>query len=153
MQICLKLQRLSQGSIPVWGNQTPSMRAMDGNWDSRVRYAIIALSWSRMDLHLSSWWTLKSKSREDPLPRPAKNNKKARRSEANYYPQPNIETPESLEQERTLLLTEVTKRNNEKTIREKMARTEFRRQEIVDKKPSIENLMERWPALFQMEEV
>lgn len=98
--------------------------------------------------------TLKSKSREDPLPRPAKNNKKARRGEANYYPQPSIETPESLEQERTLLLTEVKKRNNEKTIREKMARTfEFRRQEVLDQKPSIENLMERWPALFQMEEV
>lgn len=98
--------------------------------------------------------TLKSKSREDPLPRPAKNNKKARRGEANYYPQPSIETPESLEQERTLLLTEVKKRNNDKTIREKMARTfEFRRQEVVDQNPSIENLMERWPALFQVEEV
>uniref|UniRef100_A0A8P4KR70 Sterile alpha motif domain-containing protein 3 n=1 Tax=Dicentrarchus labrax TaxID=13489 RepID=A0A8P4KR70_DICLA len=36
--------------------------------------------------------TLKSKSREDPLPRPAKNNKKARRGEANYYPQPSTET-------------------------------------------------------------
>ncbi|KAL6476347.1 hypothetical protein MHYP_G00148460 [Metynnis hypsauchen] len=35
-----------------------------------------------------------------------------------------------------------------------MARTfQFRRQEIVDQKPTIENLMDRWPALFQMEEV
>ncbi|KAL2078877.1 hypothetical protein ACEWY4_024621 [Coilia grayii] len=35
-----------------------------------------------------------------------------------------------------------------------MARTfQFRRQEIVDQKPTIENLMERWPALFQMEEI
>ena len=35
-----------------------------------------------------------------------------------------------------------------------MARTfEFRRQEAVDQKPSIENLMERWPDLFQVEEV
>uniref|UniRef100_A0A8C6UC02 Uncharacterized protein n=1 Tax=Neogobius melanostomus TaxID=47308 RepID=A0A8C6UC02_9GOBI len=98
--------------------------------------------------------TLKSKSREDSLPHPAKNNKKARRGEANYYPQPSFETQESLEEERTLLLTEVKKRNNERTIREKMARTfEFRRQEIVDQKPCIENLMERWPALFQVEEV
>ena len=98
--------------------------------------------------------TLKSKSQEDPRPCPAKNNKKARRGEANYYPQPSIETPESLEQERTLLLTEVKKRNNDKTIREKMARTfEFRRQEVIDQNPSIENLMERWPALFQVEEV
>ena len=53
-----------------------------------------------------------------------------------------------------MLLTEVKKRNNEKTIREKMAwNFDFRRQEVVDQKPSIENLMERWPALFQMEEV
>ena len=99
--------------------------------------------------------TLKSKSPEDPIPCPAKNIKKARRGEANYYPsQPSRETPESLEQERTSLLTEVKKRNNEKTVREKMARTfGFRRQEVVDLKPSIENIMERWPALFQMEEV
>ncbi|CAL8390980.1 unnamed protein product [Arctogadus glacialis] len=98
--------------------------------------------------------TLKYKSREDLYPLPAKNNKKARRGEANFYPQTSIATPESLEQERTLLLTEVKKRNNEKTIREKMAWTfDFRRQEVVDQKPSIENLMERWPALFQMEEI
>ncbi|KAI1904605.1 hypothetical protein AGOR_G00007340 [Albula goreensis] len=95
--------------------------------------------------------SLKSKSREDPRPHPAKNNKKARRGEANYYPHPGIETPESLEKERKLLLTEVKKRNNDKTVREKMARTfEFRRQEVVDQKPSIENLKERWPALFQI---
>lgn len=98
--------------------------------------------------------TLKSKSREDSIPQPAKNNKKARRGEANYYPQTSSENPESLEQERISLLTEVKKRNNEKTVREKMAKTfEFRRQEVVDKKPTIQNLMERWPGLFQMEEV
>lgn len=35
-----------------------------------------------------------------------------------------------------------------------MARTfVLRRQEVVDQKPSIENLMERWPALFQIDEV
>uniref|UniRef100_A0A8B9KMH5 Uncharacterized protein n=1 Tax=Astyanax mexicanus TaxID=7994 RepID=A0A8B9KMH5_ASTMX len=98
--------------------------------------------------------TLKSKSREDPAPFPAKNVKKARRGEANYYPEPSGDTPENLEQERASLLTEIKKRNNERTIREKMARTfQFRRQEIVDQKPTIENLMDRWPALFQMEEV
>ena len=98
--------------------------------------------------------SLKSKSQEDPAPFPAKNIKKPRRGEANYYPQPSGDTQEDLEQERTSLLTEVKKRNNERTIREKMARTfQFRRQEIVDQKPAIENLMERWPALFQMEEV
>ncbi|CAI5648615.1 unnamed protein product [Oreochromis niloticus] len=97
--------------------------------------------------------TLKSKSQEDPVPKPAKNNKKARRGEANYYPQTSSENPESLELERISLLTELKKRNNEKTVREKMARTfEFRRKEVVDKKPDIKNLLERWPGLFQMEE-
>ncbi|XP_035986263.1 uncharacterized protein LOC118559847 [Fundulus heteroclitus] len=98
--------------------------------------------------------TLKSKSREDAAPFPAKNVKKARRGETNYYPQPSGDSPENLEQERVSLLTEIKIRNNERTVREKMARTfQFRRQEIVDQKPTIENLMERWPALFQMEEV
>ncbi|CAI5657329.1 unnamed protein product [Oreochromis niloticus] len=98
--------------------------------------------------------TLKSKSREDPVPKPAKNNKKARRGEANYYPQTSSENPESLELERISLLTELKKRNNEKTVREKMARTfEFRRKEVVDKKPDIKNLLERWPGLFQMKEI
>lgn len=40
--------------------------------------------------------TLKSKSREDPAPLPAKNIKKARRGEANYYPQPTADTPDNL---------------------------------------------------------
>jgi len=97
--------------------------------------------------------SLKHKSPEDPYP--AKNIKKARRGEANHYPShPSSETPESLEQDRTSLLTEIKKRNNEKMIREKMAKTfGYRRQEVVDQKPSIEDIMARWPALFQMEEV
>lgn len=63
--------------------------------------------------------TLKSKSREDPIAYPAKNIKKARRGKSNHYPsQPSSETPESLKEERTSLLTEVKKRKNEKTVRE-----------------------------------
>lgn len=97
--------------------------------------------------------SFKHKSPEDT--HPAKNIKKARRGEANHYPsQPSSETPESLEQDRTSLLTEIKKRNNEKSIREKMAKTfGYRRQEVVDQTPSIEDIMARWPALFQMEEV
>ncbi|KAJ8375567.1 hypothetical protein SKAU_G00061470 [Synaphobranchus kaupii] len=97
--------------------------------------------------------SFKHKSPEDT--HPAKNIKKARRGEANHYPsQPSSETPESLEQDRTSLLTEIKKRNNEKSIREKMAKTfGYRRQEVVDQKPSIEDIMARWPALFQMEEI
>ncbi|KAF3851939.1 hypothetical protein F7725_005294, partial [Dissostichus mawsoni] len=64
------------------------------------------------------------------------------------------ETPESMEQERISLLAEQQKRNNRQSIKEKMAKTfGYRRQEIVHQRPSIEGLLERWPALFHMEEV
>ncbi|XP_033984230.1 uncharacterized protein LOC117480856 isoform X2 [Trematomus bernacchii] len=59
-----------------------------------------------------------------------------------------------MEQERISLLAEQQKRNNRQSIKEKMAKTfGYRRQEIVHQRPSIEGLLERWPALFHMEEV
>ena len=46
---------------------------------------------------------------------PAKNIKKPRRAESNHYPSlPFNETPESMEQERIVLLSEVKKKNNVK---------------------------------------
>lgn len=97
--------------------------------------------------------SLKSKSQEDSYP--AKNVKRPRRAEVNHFPSlPSGETTGSLEQERISLLAEVQKRNNRQTIKEKMAKTfGYRRQEIVHKQPSIEDILARWPALFQMEEV
>ena len=97
--------------------------------------------------------SLKSKSQGDCYP--AKNVKRPRRAEANHFPSlPSGETTGSLEQERVSLLTELQKKNNRQTIKEKMAKTfGYRRQEIVHKEPSIEDMLERWPALFQMEEV
>lgn len=97
--------------------------------------------------------SLKSKSSEEAYP--AKNLKRPRRAEVNHFPPlPSGETPESLEQERISLLAELQQRNNRQAIKEKMAKTfGYRRQEIVHKKPSIEDVFERWPALFQMEEV
>lgn len=85
----------------------------------------------------------------------AKNIKKPRRAESIHYPSlPLNETPESMEQERIALLSEVKKRNNVKTIREKMAQTfAFRRQEIIDKKTSLLSIIERWPALLEVQEV
>ena len=100
--------------------------------------------------------TVNSVKRKSPTDaHPAKNIKKTRRTESNHYPSlPHGETPESMEQERIALLTEVKKRNNGKTIREKMAQTfAFRRQEIVNKKASLEDIIERWPALFEVQEV
>lgn len=97
--------------------------------------------------------TMKRKSPMDA--HPAKNIKKPRRAESNHYPSlPLNETPESMEQERIALLSEVKKRNNVKTIREKMFQTfAFRRQEIVDKKTSLLSIIERWPALLEVQEV
>ncbi|CAL8257329.1 unnamed protein product [Arctogadus glacialis] len=97
--------------------------------------------------------SLKSKSQGDSYP--AKNVKRPRRAEANHFPSlPSGETTGSLEQERVSLLTELQKKNNRQTIKEKMAKTfGYHRQEIVHKQPSIEDMLERWPALFQMEEI
>ncbi|XP_034554787.1 uncharacterized protein LOC117823669 [Notolabrus celidotus] len=97
--------------------------------------------------------SLKSKSKEEAYP--AKNVKRPRRAEVNHFPSlPFGETEESLEQERISLLAELKKRNNRQTIKEKMAKTfGYRRQEIVHQKPGIEDILERWPALFQMEEI
>ncbi|XP_034097020.1 uncharacterized protein LOC117563015 [Gymnodraco acuticeps] len=59
-----------------------------------------------------------------------------------------------MEQETISLLAEQQKRNNRQSIKEKMAKAlGYRRQEIVHRRPSIEGLLERWPALFHMEEV
>ncbi|KAG1940152.1 sterile alpha motif domain-containing protein 3-like [Pimephales promelas] len=96
--------------------------------------------------------TMKRKSPMDA--HPAKNIKKPRRAESNHYPSlPLNETPESMEQERIALLSEVKKKNNVKTIREKMAQTfAFIRQEIVDKKTSLLSIIERWPGLLEVQE-
>ncbi|KAJ4925968.1 hypothetical protein JOQ06_008153 [Pogonophryne albipinna] len=59
-----------------------------------------------------------------------------------------------MEQERVALLSEVKKRNNVQTIRQKMAQMfAFWRQEIVNKKTSLHKMIERWPALFEVQEV
>ncbi|XDV11159.1 hypothetical protein PO909_000172 [Leuciscus waleckii] len=97
--------------------------------------------------------TMKRKSPMDA--HPAKNIKKPRRAESNHYPSlPLIPLFHQQEPERIALLFEVKKRNNVKTIREKMAQTfAFRRQEIVDKKTSLLSIIERWPALLEVQEV
>lgn len=96
--------------------------------------------------------SLKSKAPEDALP--AKKVKRPRRGEANHIPDiPTGDTPEKLENERLSLLTEVKKRDNRAVIKHKMAKTfSLRRQEIVEKESGVEELRERWPALFTVDE-
>lgn len=94
--------------------------------------------------------------RKDPTNQhPAKDIKRPRRAEVNYLPPyPAGETQESLEKERLDLLYEVTKKHNERTIAAKMANTfAVRRLEVVHDGPSIQDFMERWPALFREDQV
>ncbi|XP_063058544.1 uncharacterized protein LOC134463980 [Engraulis encrasicolus] len=97
--------------------------------------------------------SLKTKATADAYP--AKNVKRPKRGEANHVPSyPVGETADNLEMERQVLLKEVKKRNNGKIVREKMAKTfALRRQEIVEKQPRVEELQERWPAMFQEDEI
>uniref|UniRef100_A0A3Q2D2W4 PB1 domain-containing protein n=1 Tax=Cyprinodon variegatus TaxID=28743 RepID=A0A3Q2D2W4_CYPVA len=81
---------------------------------------------------------------------PAAKIKKPRRAEANFYPSfPLGETQESMEKERIELLAAIKRRNNDRVIAEKMARTfAYRRQEVVNEEPGIGDFKDRWPALF-----
>uniref|UniRef100_A0A669EHK3 Uncharacterized protein n=1 Tax=Oreochromis niloticus TaxID=8128 RepID=A0A669EHK3_ORENI len=85
----------------------------------------------------------------------AKKVKKPRKAEVNYLPPyPAGEDEDSQEEERIQLLTEVKKRDNNKVIKEKMAKTfAHRRHEIVNLSPSIEDIKARWPALFEASHV
>lgn len=97
--------------------------------------------------------SLKRKSSEDK--QPAKNIKKARKAEVNYLPpHPAGETEDSLESNRLELSSEMKKKNNGKVINKIMSTTfSLRRQEIVGKAPSVADLLERWPALFEPSQV
>uniref|UniRef100_A0A8C3GB99 PB1 domain-containing protein n=1 Tax=Cyclopterus lumpus TaxID=8103 RepID=A0A8C3GB99_CYCLU len=94
--------------------------------------------------------SFKSKAPADAMP--AKNVKKPKRVEANHIPDiPTGETSDKLEIERLSLLSEVKKRNNRTVIKSKMDKTfSVRRQEIVGKELGVEELRERWPALFSI---
>ncbi|KAM9467767.1 sterile alpha motif domain-containing protein 3-like [Clarias gariepinus] len=85
----------------------------------------------------------------------AKNVKKPRRAEVNYLPTyPVGEDEKTLEKEREELVSEFKKKNNERMIKEKMNKTfAHRRHEIINQCPSVQNIKERWPALFQLSQV
>ncbi|XP_070404996.1 uncharacterized protein [Nothobranchius furzeri] len=97
--------------------------------------------------------SLKSKATTDAVP--AKKVKKPKRCEANFYPSfPTGETLDSMEKVRLELLTEIGIRDNEMIIADKMANTfAYRRHEVVNQEPSIQELNNRWPALFTQKEI
>ncbi|KAL1276114.1 hypothetical protein QQF64_035737 [Cirrhinus molitorella] len=86
---------------------------------------------------------------------PAKNIKKPRKAEVNFLPpHPLGETEESLEQERVELLNEVKGGMNYLIINDKMAKTfSIRRQEIVTQATPVNDLIYRWPALFDTAQI
>lgn len=81
--------------------------------------------------------------------------KRPKKAEVNYLPLlPLGETEDTLKKERLDLLQEIKKKNNEKIIREKMDKSfSYRRIEIVQQCPAVQELMKRWPALFSETEV
>ncbi|KAL2091655.1 hypothetical protein ACEWY4_013918 [Coilia grayii] len=81
--------------------------------------------------------------------------KKAKRAEVNFCPvYPSTETEDSMEAMRMALLLDVKKRNNRENVKVKMERTfAHRRHEVVRDAPSVETLMARWPALFEVCEI
>ncbi|XP_026046693.1 uncharacterized protein LOC113035371 isoform X2 [Astatotilapia calliptera] len=59
-----------------------------------------------------------------------------------------------MEKVRLELLTEIGIRDNERVIADKMANTfAYRRHEVVNQEPSIQELKDRWPALFTQKEI
>lgn len=74
--------------------------------------------------------------------------------EVNFCPAyPSAET-ESLEEMQKALLLDVKKRNNREAVKLKMEKTfALRRHEVVRDAPMVEDLIARWPALFEVSEV
>uniref|UniRef100_A0A3P9IJX0 Uncharacterized protein n=1 Tax=Oryzias latipes TaxID=8090 RepID=A0A3P9IJX0_ORYLA len=86
---------------------------------------------------------------------PAYDVKRPKRGEVDYCPPfPLGESEQSLETIRIKLLSDVKKRNNRDTIKDKMNKTfSLRRQELIYDAPMISDLQERWPALFDPAEI
>ncbi|XP_063049282.1 uncharacterized protein LOC134443429 [Engraulis encrasicolus] len=78
-----------------------------------------------------------------------------KRAEVNFCPQyPSAETETSMESLRASLLLDVKRRNGQEDVRVKMDRTfAHRRHEVVRDAPSVDTLMARWPALFDVREI
>lgn len=136
---CLR-DPVSFNGLYSWHN---SLKYKLGNYRAKVRHLGIP------ELNVNS---LKRKSAADKAP--TKSLKKARKSEVNYLPpHPLGETDVSLEKERVELLYECKRRDNNKVINVKMAKTFSMRRKDVIQKPPVIDLKSRWPALFEFSQV
>ncbi|XP_053303602.1 uncharacterized protein LOC128462296 [Pleuronectes platessa] len=137
---CLK-DPVSFNGLYGWHN---SLKYKMGNYRAKVKHLGLP------ELQVN---TLKRKSAADSTP--AKNVKKAKKSEVNYLPPPpQGESLESLEQVRVELLYEFKKRDNDSVINDKMATTfSLRRSDVILNKPPVIDFRARWPALFALFQV
>ncbi|XP_060783631.1 uncharacterized protein LOC132890621 [Neoarius graeffei] len=137
---CLR-DPVSFNGLYSWHN---SLKYKLGNYRAKVRHLGLP------ELNVNC---LKRKSPADGTP--AKSLKKAKKSEVNYLPpHPQGETDATLEKERVELLYEYKKRDNNKLINEKMAKTfSLRRNDVILKKPPVIDLKARWPALFKVSQI
>ncbi|XP_034017420.1 sterile alpha motif domain-containing protein 3 [Thalassophryne amazonica] len=124
-------------------------------WQQRLKYKMASyrsklrgLGCPELDVN-----SLKKKRAHEKAP--AKNIKKPKRAEVNYLPpHPQGESEGTLENVRLELLDEVKKRSNCLVISDKMAKTfSIRRQEVVIQAPSISDLRDRWPGLFDATQI
>nr|XP_046270005.1 uncharacterized protein LOC124072571 [Scatophagus argus] len=86
---------------------------------------------------------------------PCRHLKKATKSEVNYLPPHSQgETDATLEKERVEILYEYKKRDNNKLINEKMAKTfSLCRNDVILNKPPVIDFKARWPALFEFSQI
>ncbi|XP_063041751.1 uncharacterized protein LOC134436458 [Engraulis encrasicolus] len=83
------------------------------------------------------------------------NLKKSRRAEVNFVPDhPEGQTKETLEEERLEMIEEMKKKNVDTSlVQQKMHSTfSLRRREIVEVQPLVQEIKERWPAMFLTDE-
>lgn len=135
---CLK----ERGSESGYGGWKISLRDKMGNYHTKLR----KIGCPELDIN-----SMKRKQGEG-HPNQVK---KPRRAEVNYCPDyPAGENKDSLEELRIGLLSEVTKRNNQHVIKTQMERTfAYRRREVLEDMPYVEEFKSRWPALFHEQEV
>ncbi|XP_037394262.1 uncharacterized protein LOC108411621 [Pygocentrus nattereri] len=82
--------------------------------------------------------------------------KKSKRAEVNFLPDhPEGQTDESLENERVAIAEETRKKRIDATLipRKMEASFSLRRKEVVEVEPLVEEIRERWSALFYEEEI
>nr|XP_054598849.1 sterile alpha motif domain-containing protein 3-like [Nothobranchius furzeri] len=140
---CLK----EQGSMSGWSGWKNSLKFKMGNYRTKMRQL------GHLDVTVNGGKYGKHSPSGDP---PNKRIKKPKRGEVNYLPDyPEGEDESSLEDARQLMVAEMKKKTpNTAMMKQKMDLTfALRRKEIVNDKPAIIQICQRWPPLFTENQV